>query len=417
MVHFMDKSKVHSRRGTFARRIWFQRLPDQPTITTPRLRHSEAFLNAERARLAAQPGLGFAGLLVVVPLAALLAFGPDGAEGAVVILSPLMTFALPVLSMVAFWWEDWPGSTLRPGWSALVDTFLIAAAGVALAAIGQMIVGRFDVSGLFDPTPELGSAPLCPAAMPLGLAVFTAMLQLTLVCEGWPFKRLPRLVAGFAALALSWGLALLVQYTAYKFRAPAGSGLISQDGPFSPEDLSAVFALCGAWQVWFFIVWRGWPLNRLGRRWLRITLGNLLVFAGTAFSLVLLDGLFGMAARTILATVTSFSAAGLLVAMLFEGAFRSRMSAVWERATTLFVSVVVGAGLFGGLITYAGTLTWTTSSAEGWVSHVCVNALGSGVLLHVGVSRRWPLKGTTAPVQRSAAHPPADDPGSSSSTP
>jgi hypothetical protein len=417
MVRFMDKSKARSRRGTFARRTWFQRLPDQPTITTPYLRHSEAFLNAERARLAAQPGLGFAGLLVVVPLGALLAFGPDGAESAVVILSPLMTFALPVLSMVAFWWEDWPGSTLRPGWSALVDTLLIAAAGVALAAVGQMIVGHSDVSGLFDPTPELGSTPLYPAAMPLGLTVFTAMLQLTLVCEGWPFKHLPRLVAGFAALALSWGLALLVQYTAYRFRAPAGSGLISQDGPFSHEDLNAVFALCGAWQVWFFIVWRGWPLNRLGRRWLRITLGNLLVFAGTAFSFALLDGFFDVAARTILATATSFSSAGLLVAMLFEGVFRSRMSATWERAMTFFISVVVGAGLFGGLITYAGTLTWTTSSAEGWVSHVCVNALGAGVLFHVGVSRRWPLNDTTSPAQRSAAHPPADDPGLSSSTP
>jgi hypothetical protein len=68
-----------------------------------------------------------------------------------------------------------------------------------------------------------------------------------------------------------------------------------------------------------------WPLNKLGRRWLRITLGN-----------------------TILATVASFSTAGLLVAMLFDGVFRSRMSAAWERAMTLFVSVVVGAGLSAG---------------------------------------------------------------------
>ncbi|KQW03651.1 hypothetical protein [Streptomyces sp. Root369] len=98
-----------------------------------------------------------------------------------------------------------------------------------------MIVAHSDVSGLFDSTPELGSAALYPPAMPLGLTVFAAMLQLTVVCEGWPFKR--------------W---------------------------HSPGD--------------------------------------------------------------------------------------------WLSAMTLFVSVVVGARLFGGLITYAGTLTWTTSGAEGWAS-------------------------------------------------
>ena len=65
-----------------------------------------------------------------------------------------------------------------------------------------------------------------------------------------------------------------------------------------------------------------------------------------------------------------------------------------------------GCWAFGGLITYAGTLTWTTSSAEGWASHVCVNALGSGVLFHVGVSLRWPPNGTTSPAQRSATDPP-----------
>ncbi|MDI5911950.1 MULTISPECIES: hypothetical protein [Streptomyces] len=153
-----------------------------------------------------------------------------------------------------------------------------------------------------------------------------------------------------------------------------------------------------------------WPLNKLGRRWLRITLGNLLS-SPARLQLRTARRLVRRGARTILATVASFSTAGLLVAMLFDGVFRSRMSAAWERAMTLFVSVVVGAGLFGGLITYAGTLTWTTSSAEGWASHVCVNAPGSGVLFHVGVSRRWPPNGTTSPAQRSATHPRADDLG------
>ncbi len=40
-------------------------------------------------------------------------------------LGPLVTFALPAVAMIAFWWEDWPGSRLRPGWSGCVDTVLI----------------------------------------------------------------------------------------------------------------------------------------------------------------------------------------------------------------------------------------------------------------------------------------------------
>ncbi|MFD5723336.1 hypothetical protein [Streptomyces sp. NPDC127036] len=366
-------------------------------MTTPTLRHSAAYLDAERARIATQPGLGFMGLLVVVPLSILLGFGRGGAEHSAVILSPLVTFALPVLAMIAFWWEDWPGSSLRPAWAAIVDTFLIAAAGVALALVGQAVVGHFDFSALFDPTPQAGSTPLYPAAMPLGLTVFTAILQLTLVCEGWPFKRLPRLVAGFAALTLSWGIALIVQYTALQFTAPDGSGVISQEGPLSHEDISVMLALCGALQVWIFLVWRGWPLNKIGRRWLRITFGNLLVLSGTGIGFLILDRGMDMAPGEIVAIVTSASTGGLIVAMLFEGVFRSRMSAAWERVATISTSVALGAALFGGLITYADTLTWTTTTAEGWVAHICVTSLGLSVLLHVGVSRRWPLRSTNVP--------------------
>jgi hypothetical protein len=52
-----------------------------------------------------QPIVGLAGLTFVVPVFLVLAFGPG--------LGPLCTFALPVIAMVAFWWQDWPGSTLR----------------------------------------------------------------------------------------------------------------------------------------------------------------------------------------------------------------------------------------------------------------------------------------------------------------
>ncbi|MEV5387367.1 hypothetical protein [Streptomyces sp. NPDC052721] len=94
------------KQPTSTSRTQFGKLPDQPTVTTPAHRHAKAFLDAERARIATQPGLGVAGLLVVVPVALLFAFGLGGAENSVVVLSPLVTFALPPLTVIAFWWES-----------------------------------------------------------------------------------------------------------------------------------------------------------------------------------------------------------------------------------------------------------------------------------------------------------------------
>ena len=43
--------------------------------------------------------------------------------------------------MVAFWWNDWPGSRLTTPWTGLTDTVLVAAAAVVLTIAGQAIVG------------------------------------------------------------------------------------------------------------------------------------------------------------------------------------------------------------------------------------------------------------------------------------
>ena len=51
------------------------------------------------------------------------------------------------------------------------------------------------------PAPGPRHPPTFPATMPLAGAAFVAMLQLTLVCEGWPLRRLGRFTAGLAALA------------------------------------------------------------------------------------------------------------------------------------------------------------------------------------------------------------------------
>jgi hypothetical protein len=153
---------------------------------------------------------GLRGLWLVVPTAALLAVGAGGPESSLLVLGPLITYSLPLIVMVAFWWEDWPGTRLRASRAGWVDTALIAAGGVALMALGQSIAGGFDPRGLFDPSPGPGHVPVFPATLPLGAAVFCVMLQITLVGEGWPLRRLPVLAGGLAALAASWGLGLAI---------------------------------------------------------------------------------------------------------------------------------------------------------------------------------------------------------------
>ena len=82
------------------------------------------------ALAARQPRVGLLGLLLVVPIAGVLAVGAGGADGSVLVLGPLVTYALPLVAMVAFWWEDWPGTRLRSSWSGWADTALIAAGAV-----------------------------------------------------------------------------------------------------------------------------------------------------------------------------------------------------------------------------------------------------------------------------------------------
>ena len=47
------------------------------------------------------------------------------------ILGPMSTFALPAVAMIAFWWNDWPGSNLTTPWTGLIDTVLVVVAAVS----------------------------------------------------------------------------------------------------------------------------------------------------------------------------------------------------------------------------------------------------------------------------------------------
>ncbi|GAA4439814.1 hypothetical protein [Phytohabitans houttuyneae] len=327
-------------------------LPDRPAVTTP------------AAGSARQPYVGLKGLLLVVPVAALLAYGAGGPESSLRILGPLVTFALPAVAMVAFWWEDWPGSSLRPGWSGLVDTIFVAALAVVLAAVGLLVVEGWDPGGVF-------AGRAFPETMPLGAAGFVAMLQLTLVTEGWPLRRYNRFAAGLAALALSWAVALAVYATGVHRRPWFGAFLI----------------LVGVWQVWWFVVWRGWPLTGIHAKAVRLVAGNAVVLCGAALTWLLVGEVGGVEPGVVGAVGGSFVAAGLVVAMLFEGWLTSYPAAL---AMTAAVTVAIYA-----LVTLAaGVATWTRAEPEAWVAHATLNAIGVSVILHVAIGRRFPFGDT-----------------------
>jgi hypothetical protein len=363
-------------------------LPVRPLLSTP-APPRPAFVDSGQRRLARQPWLGLAGLLLVVPVAVLLAVGADGAEPSVLVLGPLVTFGLPAVAMIAFWWEDWPGSALRPGWSGLTDTLLVVAAAIGLTVAGQAVVGRADLAAVFDPTPGPGHPATFPATLPLAGAAFVAMLQLTLVSEGWPLRLLGRYLSGLVAVAAAWvialGLNLLVDV-----HPPRGAGLHAHNGVVSAGQFGAVLVLIGTWQVWIFVLWRGWPLAEVDKRLVRLVSANAIVIGGGWLTYVVLRELAGLAPGTISAAAGSFIGVGLVVGMLFEGALRLRLSAGRERLAMLAAALLLGEVLYAGLAWYAGSLRWMRATGDEWITHVGLNAIGVAVILHVAIGRRWP---------------------------
>jgi hypothetical protein len=349
------------------------------------------------ARPPRQPALGLLGLTFVVPMAVALSVGAGG-EGSVRVFAPLVTYSLPLVVMVAFWWEDWPGTRAGPDWAGWADTVLIAAGAVVLTAAGQAVVGRLDVRGLFEPSPGPGSAPTFPATMPLGGTAFVAMLQLTLVGEGWPLRGLRPLIGGFLAVAVSWAVALAVLLTLVQGAPPSGSQAVPRLGPVPAAELGAALVLISAWQVLCYVVWRGWPFSTIANRAARLTCAHLTVIGGGLLTYVVVRALLGVDAVRTAAVAGCFVAAGLVTGMLFDGGLgdpktRARLRVVLTTAALTAVLVLV-------LDAIARTLHFTEVRAGEWVEHAALDALATSVILHVAIGRRWPFVRPDVPAAR-----------------
>ncbi|QUQ66293.1 hypothetical protein [Kutzneria sp. CA-103260] len=338
---------------------------DRPSVSAPDALSPEALADARQG----QPRRGLLGLLFVVPAAVLLAVGWGGPVHTFEVLGPLLTFALPIVAVIAFWWQDWPGSLLSGGWSGLGDTAIVAAGGVVLTLLGQGLLEGIDLQGVF--------ARGASVEVPLAVAIFGVILQLTLVGECWPLRGLSRIWSGLAALVLCW----LVGLSVY-------SGLVGT-GSVTGEVFASWFAALGVWQMVWYVALRGWPFARIRRRAVRLVTAHLSVLACGWISYLVAERVLGWEPGRIAEVSGSAIAAILVIAMLFEAWPTIRLTVVPGRSIMLVLMAVLTAILAVLLPLVAAGLGLSDRQSLSWSTHATLNALSLAVILHVAVWRRW----------------------------
>jgi hypothetical protein len=347
-------------------------------------------------RAAGQPWQGVGGLALAVPVFFALAFGTGSSASSLLVLGPISTFALPAVAVVAFWWNDWPGSRLAAPWTGIADSILVACAAVVLTIAGQAVVERPDLRGVFTASPGPGIPMTFPATMALAGAAFTAMLQLALVCERWPLGGLGRLRSGIAALAACWAVGattyfLFVNLSDVPAGARAAAGLRNPGGPVAAPDFGAALVTVGVWQAVFFIAFRGWPFTAVTQRAARLLASNATVIVGGALTYLGLRDLAGLPPAGISAWCGCVISAALVVAMLFDNWPAARLPPMPGRALTLAFTGLIAVVLNRALADYADSVHWTRATPDEWITTASLSFIGAGIILHIGIGLRWPF--------------------------
>lgn len=345
-----------------------------------------------------------AGLAFVVPASALCAVGFGGAEASLQLIGPLSTYTLPVIVMIALWWDGWPGTRLRGPFVGIANLVVVVVAGLALTVLAQLVVAEVDLRSLVDASPGAGHLPLYPTLMPLAATAFVTLLQLTLVCEKWPCDRLGPIAGGVAALALSWAAAVAAWLVLANLDAApaadfAGTGLRNPGGPIADGALAQWLVALTGWQVLLVVGLGGWPFTAIGRRGLRLLVANVVTLGlGSATFVVLRHGLDWTGPELTLLGGCVVGAS-LLVAILFDswpgpGPVSARGVVV---NAAVIVTVALALGL-GGLALGNALADWSDPTVEEWVTFTTLNYLPGTAVVHVALWRRWPLPPAPAPV-------------------
>ncbi|MFQ5554267.1 MAG: hypothetical protein ACE5GC_02705 [Acidimicrobiia bacterium] len=343
---------------------------------------------------ARQPVIGLLGALIIAVVLWLLFILP-GMERSLFVLGPISTFWLPVLAVSALWWGGWPGNKLEGGRSAAGagNTLLFAGSAVVLTYIGMLIVGPTSISGMF--TSGLESTTF-PWTIPLAAVVFVVMLQLTFVTGKWPLHKLPAVQSGFAALAVSWGVGLVLYWLFVDFTAFAppealdGIGIRNPGGFWGADDFVALLLSIVIWQIALTVLLGGWPFTSIKSDGARLAAFNGAVIGGGWVTYLILST--GFNAGQIAAIGGAATAAIFVCAMLFETwPFQGASAAVSRAGVGGLALALTFAGYFG-LRGLANTLhTFQAAPVEFWVAVAALNFIAAMVILHYAVWGRWPL--------------------------
>ena len=317
--------------------------------------------------LARQPWAGIAGTLVVAAIVALLAVAPGGPQTAFQVTIPMVTFALPVLMVMALWWGRWPTDRLGRLPSLVVNTLILAA---------QAIIGKVDIDGIFSQATDQATGHLTafPFTFPLAGMIFVAMAQLTLINERKPFDRLPRVWSGLAGLATCWAVGLLGYRLFANWNAvpAAGRSLLSlrnPNGPVFAVDIIGWLVCIVAWQVTFGLVLGGWPFSGIKATGTRLFVANVTVLGGGALTYLLMHDLFKWSIPVIGAVGGSLVAGVVVAALVFEAwPFRTESPALAAFGLAIGVAAVSGAVYWGLKALGNAGQDWTQYPVELWVA-------------------------------------------------
>ena len=336
-------------------------LPVRPQPTTPPHLQHQAFADLQRQRLAAQPWLGLGGLLLGAAVFFALALGTGSTDD-------LAADPRPDLDVRA---------ARRRHDRVLVERLARRPAHPALDRPdrhrpGRRRLGRADhrrarpsSSGptcveYSRPAPDRACPVTFPATLALAGAAFTAMLQLSLVCERWPLAGIGRLRSGDRRARTVLGdrdrRLLPVRQPRRVPAAERGRRRAAQPRrPIAGPDFGSALIAVGVWQAVFFIALRGWPVNTITRRPHRLLAGNALVAGLGALTYLVLRNLAHWQPDAISAACGCVISAALIVAMLFEGWPAARLPPAPGRVLTLALTALVALALDRALAAYAGS--------------------------------------------------------------
>ncbi|HEY5855347.1 MAG TPA: hypothetical protein VIW24_15185 [Aldersonia sp.] len=304
-----------------------------------------------------QPWLGLAGSLVIVAYWAVVMLAP-GPQRMLEITGAWSIFALPVLGVLALWWNGWPVARWHPAAAGTVLTLATIVGGAAACLLGQGVVGRFDPAHLFGAPDEaaLGHLVSFPFTAPLAACVFVVFLQLTFVCRKWPLDRLGPVAGGIGAFAASWVLGTAAYYLLATWEptvpapARAGLGLHNPIGAVNALDLMAILLCIAAWQMVVFFLLDGHPVAKLRSTPVYLVVANTTTLAGGVLTWIVLHNIAGQPGTRIGELCAVIITGTLVTGLLFEQwpARRATHDALrrWALlATTAVVAAVTGIAL------------------------------------------------------------------------